>query len=292
VLKGAIASAAAGVWALTGCDSGCTGAAESPPAGGRPWPVVDVNVNLFAWPFRRLPHDTPARLIEKLRGLAVAQAWASSNEAILHRDLAGVNARLAEACAAAPRGLLVPFGSVNPTLPDWRNDLRRCHETHRMPGLRLLPGYHRYTLDDPQFVELLDAAARRGLLVQLAVSLEDVRTQHAGLQTADVDLRPLADALAKTPDVRIVLLNYKPSRGVPSDLARSGRVWFDTARVEGTDGIERLMAAVSPERVVLGSHAPFFVAESALIKVYESALDERHIRLLLAENARGLVAVA
>ena len=78
--------------------------------------------------------------MRRLRRLGVTEAWAGSLDALLHRDLGGVNARLVADCAArtAP-DCLRPFGAVNPLLPDWREELRRCHEEHRMPGIRLHP---------------------------------------------------------------------------------------------------------------------------------------------------------
>ena len=127
-----------------------------------PWHVIDTNINLFQWPFRRLPFDTVPELIEKLRSLQIDQAWAGSYEGVLQRDLAGVNLRLTEACRKQSNGLLLPFGSVNPQLPDWRDDLRRCHEEHHMQGIRLHPNYHGYTLDVPEFAELLTLAKARG----------------------------------------------------------------------------------------------------------------------------------
>ena len=46
--------------------------------------IVDTNVGLFQWPFRRLPLDRMEKLVSKLQSLGVAQAWAGSFEGILH----------------------------------------------------------------------------------------------------------------------------------------------------------------------------------------------------------------
>lgn len=154
--------------------------------------IIDVNANLSRWPFRRTPCDETARLVETYRKHGVTQAWVGSLDGLFHRDVAGVNLRLADECRRERRVELVPFGSVNPKLPDWQEDLRRLAEEHRMPGIRLHPAYHGYKLDDPALVELLDLAEQRGLLVQLAVRMDDTRTQHRLMQIADVDTKPLA----------------------------------------------------------------------------------------------------
>ncbi len=56
--------------------------------------MIDTNVSLFRWPFRRLIGDDPASLVARLRKKGVTQAWAASFEGLFCRDVAGVNARL------------------------------------------------------------------------------------------------------------------------------------------------------------------------------------------------------
>ena len=61
-------------------------------------------------------------------------------------------------------------------------DLRRCVETHKMPGIRLYPAYHGYTLDHPDFFRLLADSAQRNLLVQIVLRLEDEGRRAAPIE--------------------------------------------------------------------------------------------------------------
>jgi predicted TIM-barrel fold metal-dependent hydrolase len=251
--------------------------------------MVDVNVWLGHWPFRRLPDDEPAALVRRLRRLGVTEAWAGSFEAMLHHDLAAVNQRLAAACRAHGPGLLRPFGAVNPLLPDWREDLRRCQEDHRMPGIRLHPNDHGYALDHPAFADLLGEAARRKLIVQIALKMEDERGLNPllkGLPTTDP--APLIGGLAREPRPPVVLLNALGNlRGEPlKRLLATGSIWVDIAMLEGLAGLERLIAQVGPDRLLFGSHAPFFYAESAHLKLKESALTPEQAEAIRQGNAR------
>ncbi len=248
--------------------------------------MIDTNVDLFQWPFRRLEGDDPADLVARLRKKGVTQAWAGSFEGLLHRDVEGVNARLAAACRQHGPNFLVPFGTVNPKQPDWKEDLRRCQEVHKMPGIRLHPDYHAYTLDDPVVAELFSLADDRKLLVQIALGMEDLRTQFPLMQVPPANPRPLADLIKRTPDLRVVLLNTGHSgRG----LTQAGKVYVDISMVEGVAGVASLVSQVSAERVVFGSHYPFYNFDSALLKITEAGLPKDQAQAVLEGNARALL---
>ncbi|MCH7725562.1 MAG: amidohydrolase family protein [Planctomycetes bacterium] len=256
--------------------------------------IVDVNVNLSRWPFRRLPHDETPRLVEKLEQMHVEQAWVGSFDGLLHKDIAGVNTRLVDDCRRYGKGILVPFGSVNPTLPAWKDDLHRCHEVHSMRGIRLHPNYHGYGLDDPAFVELLDKAAQNGLIVQIAIMMEDERTQHSLVQVPPVDATPLLKLLRERKslkELRLVILNgQRALRGEAlSNLADAGNVYFDFAMQEGVGGLEKLSKHVPIDRILFGSYSPFFYFESAELKLRESRLGGLANQSLTTKNAEKLL---
>lgn len=254
--------------------------------------LIDVNVNISRWPLRRVRWDDTSALVTMLRRQGLAQAWVGSFDGLLHKDLASVNARLADECRRHGRGILVPFGSINPKLPDWEEDLRRCAEVHGMPGIRLHPNYHGYKLDDPDFRRLAQMAAKRGLLVQLALVMEDERMMHPLLRVEPVDTAPLVDLVKQIPGLRLVLLNaLRTLRAKPLlDLIAAGEVYVEIAMLEGVGGIANLLAQVPVHRVLFGSHAPLFYFEAALLKLKESPLTDQQRRALRIDNARRLLA--
>ena len=259
----------------------------SAPGGG----LIDVNVNLARWPLRHLRGDDTPALAAMLRRHRVVQAWAGSFDGLLHKDLASVNARLAEECRRHGRGLLVPIGSINPKAPEFQEELRRCAEVHGMPGIRLHPNYHSYHLDDPNFARLLRLATERRLLVQLALVMEDERMMHPLLRVEPVDVAPLAEVVKQTPDLRLVLLNaLRTLRGQSlTDLLAAGDVSVEISMLEGVGAVANLLAQVPPGRVLFGSHAPLFYFESARLKLQESPLDQGQLQAICRGNARRVL---
>jgi uncharacterized protein len=266
-------------------------AAEPQPAITQSAALIETNVSLGRWPFRRLPLDDTPALVAKLRAHGVIQAWAGSFEALLSKDLSSLNARLADECARHGDGMLLPFGALNPMLPGWEADLRRCAEVHGMRGLRLHPNYHGYKLTDPVFERVIELATQRNLIVQVSVIMEDERTLHPLVNVPPTDTSPLLPLLKKHPKARVQLLNaFRTLRGkLVADLAAAG-VRFEVAMLEGVAGVGKLLGEIEPARLLFGSHAPFFYFESALLKLKESPLSAAQLAAVSSENARDFLA--
>jgi predicted TIM-barrel fold metal-dependent hydrolase len=195
--------------------------------------------------------------------------------------------------------MLLPFGTVNPALPDWEVDLSRCQEKYRMPGIRLYPSYHNYTLQKPEVARLLQLAQERGLIVQLAVRMEDPRVHLPVTRTPVVDVAGLPELLAAVPKIRVQLLNAfistQPLGGQAGwRLVEQTQATLDISHVEGQGGIGKLItpardsgrAPCPVERILFGSHAPYFPCESAVFKLFESPLGRGELEKVMHGNAQ------
>jgi predicted TIM-barrel fold metal-dependent hydrolase len=275
-----------------------TAARRSEVATGAPG-IIDTNVNLFDWPFRALKYRDTKAFIAKLKKHRVIEAWAGSFEALLSKDMNGVNTRLAAECRTKAPGFLIPFGSVNLAWPDWEADVQRCHEIHKMPGLRIYPGYQPFDLDHPAMESLVKMTAERGLVLQVVFGMEDPRVHHPIINVGPVTFRPLLKALERTPDARVELLHF-PGSPQSEDLSLfmiKPNTVLDISRFEGNGAVGRMIGAITGlpsarvpvERIVFGSHAPFFPVETALLKLIESPLDPQQLQAIMQGNARRLL---
>lgn len=264
--------------------------------------IIDTNVNLLGWPFRKLKYGETRMLVEKLRKHRIRQAWAGSFEALFHKDINGVNTRLAEECRKYGDGMLLPFGTVNLAWPDWEEDLRRCHEVFHMPGVRIFPGYQTFDLDHPDFPRFLQVAADRGLVVQITGDMEDTRTHHPVLEVGGMKIDPLIDVVKKIPNAKVQLLywNHRVEGKRLDRLITETKVSLDISRIESTGGVGRMIEgkpwagfgtaqAVPVERLMFGSHAPYFPLETNLLKLFESPLTREQLEHIMRDNAARLL---
>ncbi|WP_395744942.1 amidohydrolase family protein [Prosthecobacter sp.] len=248
--------------------------------------LTDCHVYLGSHPFRQLGAENPQSFIEGLTKRGVTEAWTGAFEGLLRRDVANVNRGLAQACAGS---ILRPCGTVNLSLPDWQDDVKRCAEDHGMRAIRLHPNYHGYDLKTPAFRDLIALAVKHRLLVQLVVQMEDERTQNPQVRVAPVDLKPLSGILKEMPEARFMLLNANAAM-LLRHLQDCPNVWLDFAMIEGVGGVEILLKTWPLERVVFGSFAPVFYWESARLKMQESALSAAQSSAILSQNATSVLA--
>jgi predicted TIM-barrel fold metal-dependent hydrolase len=261
--------------------------------------IIDTNVNLFDWPFRALKYRDTKTLVAKLKKHRIIEAWAGSFEALLSKDMNGVNTRLAAECRAHGPGFLIPFGSVNLAWPDWEEDVRRCHEVHKMPGLRIYPGYQPYDLDHPGMERLVKMISERGLILQVVFGMEDPRVYHPIINVGPVSFGPLLNAIESTPSAKVQLLHFAgpTSAYALSQFMAKANTFIDISRAEGNGAIGRMIGAITGlpsarvpvERIVFGSHAPYFPVETALLKLIESPLDAPQLHAIMQDNARRLL---
>lgn len=261
--------------------------------------IIDTNVNLFDWPFRALKYRDTKALAAKLRNYGIVEAWAGSFEALFSKDMSGVNARLAAECLEHGPGFLIPFGSVNLAWPDWEEDVRRCHEVHKMPGIRIYPGYQPFDLDHPGMERLVKMISERGLVLQVVFGMEDPRVHHPIIRVGSVTLSPLLKASRNTPNAKIQLLHFSGAirGGDLSSFTEQTNIVMELSRLEGNGAIGRMIgsieglpsARVPVERILFGSHAPFFPVETAILKLVESPLNAEQLQAIMQGNARRLL---
>jgi hypothetical protein len=120
--------------------------------------------------------------------------------------------------------------------------------------------------------------------------MEDERMMNPLLRAPAVDPAPLAALVKQTAGLRLVLLNTRSALSVAPLTALQGpsEVYLEIAMLEGVAAIERLLAAVPLARLCFGSHAPFYIFESALLKLHESVLSDEQVRAVRQANAARL----
>jgi hypothetical protein len=233
--------------------------------------IIDVNAYLGHYAFRQLRHNTAESLLRLMDARKIDRAVVSSASAIAYRNAQSGNEEV-DGEVKAHRDRLIPFAVINPAYAGWEDDLKTCHEKSGMRGLRLYPGWHNYKLSDPRCLDLVRAAAARGLVISIPIRVEDPRERSWLVDVPDLSLDDVATLIRTCPEARFLLLNgigyIRSPLGRPGDgLPANYRIEISRLTAFLEDELGTLVKALGADRIVFGTGMPFSYPDPALLKL-------------------------
>jgi len=231
--------------------------------------IIDVNAHLGHYPFRQLRHNTPQGLLALMDRHGINKAVVSSLNAVFYRDAHRGNEELADWVAQAP-DRLIPLATINPVYPGWERDLQQALTDWKMKGVRLIPQYHGYSLNDQNGQAVLAAAAQYQVPIALHQRLEDRRQRHHFDLAADLSLEEVIAAVRPHPSLRVMLLNWLGIDGAAlAEAGLKGRVLIDLTRIPALlqKQLPALIETLGIEAIAFGTHIPFNYPAPSLLKL-------------------------
>ena len=112
--------------------------------------LIDINTYIGHWPFRPLRGNTLESLLKRMDGFGVDKSIVGNINGIFYKDCHNSNEELYESMNKDRDfwNRFIPFATMNPMLPWWRDSLEICHNEFGMKGIRLYPVYHEYDISD------------------------------------------------------------------------------------------------------------------------------------------------
>jgi uncharacterized protein len=231
--------------------------------------IIDINVCLGHYPFRKLRCDTAEKLIALMDRSGIDRALVSSLHAAFYRDAHRGNEEL-QAEVQRHGGRLIPVATVNPKYVGWERDLAEAVEQWKMKAVTLLPEHHGYALTDSHGRAALARIAGYGLPIVLLQRFEDRRQRHAWDKSEELPVASLLEAARAHPQLKFILANWLGLDGAKLvEAGLKGRVLIDFARMQVIfrKDVAKLIDALGVEAIAFGSHLPFDYVGGSLIKL-------------------------
>jgi predicted TIM-barrel fold metal-dependent hydrolase len=233
--------------------------------------LIDINAYIGHWPFRQLRGNSLESLLERMDGFGVDKAIVANINGIFYKDCQTANRELFDAIDEneAFRDRFIPFATMNPMLPWWRDSLEICHKELGMKGIRLYPVYHHYDIANEESVALVKAAKDLGMPISIPLRMIDIR-QRGWLDVDQVlDLNHIASLVERVPDAKYMVLDTRVGRGritseISTQILQKANVLFDTVRGSGvpTTGytgvsLKYLLDTFGIDKMAFGTETPF-----------------------------------
>ena len=253
--------------------------------------MMDFNCFAGNWPFFRVRCNTVEKLMQLHNRCGITGGVVSSLEAIFYQDPYEAELQLAQQLEGTP---YLQAMVLNPMLPAWKDDLRRCVEKLRIKAVRLVPGFHGYALTDPIMDQVCDALRGYGLPLILTLRLRDDRTMWM-LQPRHLAIDEIAAFLDRHRDIPTLLAHIytKELKKLDAQFAGRDNLFADLSGFKDhmlpLHFIRQETAAW--ERIVFGSGAPLMEPLASKMTVDYADLDKKDNSRQVLDNSRKVFAL-
>lgn len=234
--------------------------------------LIDMSAYVGNWPFRNLRGNTLAKMLQRMNTYGVNQAIVSNLNGIFYVDSQIANEELHQELLSEElfKDRFIPFATINPILPWWKDALNNSHKKLGMKGIRIFPLYHQYKLIDPICVDMVKAARDLGMPVSIPLRMTDLRERSWFDVDQAFNYNDIAALVKLVPDASYMILDARvtddqvKTTDESTAILKSAKVLFDTSRGSGvpvkgpnSESLSYLLNSFGAERIAFGTETPF-----------------------------------
>lgn len=234
---------------------------------------MDFNCYCGNWPFFRIRYNTAEKLAQLHSRCGITGGFVSSCEAIFYQDPYEAEVLLSKELEGTP---YMHALTLNPMLPAWKDDLTRATKELNIRAVRLMPGFHNYSLTDPVLTQVCDALRTYGLPLILTLRIRDERTAWM-FSPNSVPLDELSAFLDSNRDITTLLACTRCAEVLRLEAQFNCRdnLFTDISGFkDGNFAVRDAVRAVGAAHIVYGSSAPLLEMQSTTIMVERVGLPE------------------
>ncbi len=246
--------------------------------------LIDVNSYIGTWPFRTHSITTADGLVKHLKAEGIDRAAVSSIESAFAPDPDACNTSVFDAANDYPE--IIPVPVLNLRMPNWKDLLSKYRETHGIRAVKIHPSFHFFSLASGVCGDMCGILEEERMTLVIDVRIEDERFRHPGFEAPAPTTDEISGLAARHRGLSILCLNLYRKELLA--LADSENVASDIAFVEFFKTVESVLESIPANRILFGSHTPFFVTRAAGMKLGWADIGDSDRKAISSENAKRL----
>ncbi len=253
--------------------------------------LFDINTATGHWPFRKLPINTVSELQDHLEKRGVDGAAVVNINAVFYKNCQDANLELYD-WIGSQNNFFTGIATINPFYPKWDKDLTEAVAKYHFRGLRLIPQYHDYQLNDlPEKVPQMAAAL--DIPIFISHRIVDVRQKHWMDTDKAIDFSEVYNLCQRHPKTKVVFTESITSANnfENKNMKECPNLFLEISRMRSTCGqqLSKIAAKIGCDRLLFGSGSPFKETTPSIIKLQQANLTESEKKAIAAENAVTLL---